>query len=125
MEWRSKMFNVVDWTIKELTGYEPITTYYTDFGLAEKFGLKEVENTYRRAFKNWHEDIKWMTEICMVLNWKISEHYGRNNELAKLYDRLWRECDSWILDYEEDEKGNIKYKHFTEDEINYYAKTVD
>ena len=46
------MFNVPDWNIEKLTGYKPITTYYSDFSIAEKFGLKEVENTYRRAFKN-------------------------------------------------------------------------
>lgn len=119
------MFDVVNWNIEKLTGYKPKTTYYTDFGISERFGEKEVRNTYKRAFKNWHEDIEWMTEICMVLNWKISEHYGRNDNLAKLYDELWRECDSWILDYDEDENGEIKYKHFSKEEIDYYIRTVD
>lgn len=124
------MFRIVDWNIEKLTGYKPITTYYSDFSIAEKFGLKEVEDTYRRAFRNWHKDIKWMTEICMVLNWKISEHYEKNDELAKLYDRLWRECDSWILECEDNDDKKfstkkIRYKHFTEEEIDYYVRTVD
>lgn len=124
------MFGVKDWNIQELTGYVPITTYYTDFGIAEVFGEREVRGTYRRAFKYHHDDIKWMTEICMVLNWKIHEHYGKNDKLAKLYDELWRECDSWILECEnnDDKKFStkkIKYKHFTEEEIKYFLETTD
>lgn len=119
------MFDVVDWNIEALTGYKPITTYYSDFGIAERFGKQEVRNTYKRAFKNWKHDIKWITEICRVLNWKIHEHYGRNNELARLYDELWKELDGWILDYDEDEDGNIKYKHFTKDEIKYFVEVTD
>lgn len=114
------MFGIKDWNIQELTGYVPITTYYTDFGVSERFGLKEVENTYRRAFRYHHTDIKWMTEICMVLNWKIHEHYGVNDKLAELYDELWRECNSWILECEDENADEIEYKHFTKDEIKYF-----
>lgn len=124
------MFNVPDWNIEKITGYKPKTTYYMDFGIAERFGESAVRDTYRRAFKYHHEDIEWMTEICMVLNWKIHEHYGRNDKLAKLYNDLWRECDSWILECEDnDDKkfstDKIRYKHFTEDEIDYFLKTTD
>ena len=93
------MFNVPDWNIEKITGYKPKTTYYMDFGISERFGESAVRDTYRRAFKCHHEDIEWMTEICMVLNWKIHEHYGRNDKLAKLYNELWRECDSFCSQF--------------------------
>lgn len=120
------MFGVKDWNIQELTGYVPITTYYTDFGVAEIYGgEKEVRALYRRAFKFHHEDIKWMTELCMVLNWKIHEHYGHNDSLAKVYNDLWEELDSWILECEDENAEDIKYKHFTKDEISYFVRMVD
>lgn len=118
------MFGIKDWNIEALTGYKPKTTYFSDFSIAEQFGEKEVRDTYKRAFKFHHDDIEWITEICMVLNWKIHEHYGTNDKLAKLYDELWRELDSWILEYEKD-GDKIKYKHFTAEEISYFLRTVD
>ncbi len=124
------MFGIKDWNIEALTGYKPITTYWSDFSIAERFGEKEVRDTYKRAFKFHHDDIKWMTEICMVLNWKIHEHYGINDRLAELYDELWRKCDSWILECEDNDDKKfstkkIRYKHFTEDEIKFFLSTID
>lgn len=119
------------WPITEMTGYQPKTTYWNDFETAEMFGgEKAIRDTYKRAKKYWCEDIVYMTEICMVLNWRLNLWYQRGNmELAKLYDELWRDCDSWILECEDrsDKKmsGKIKYKHFTEEEIFYFIKTTD
>lgn len=102
-----------DWNIEELTGYQPITTFYTDFSIADKFGINAIKETYQRAFKEWQHDYKYMTELAMVLNWKIWRWYGKNEEYAKLYDRLWREIDEWCID-------NLKGE-----ELEYYYKTTD
>lgn len=37
------------WNITELNGYEPITTFWQDFSIADKFGDKAIADTYRRA----------------------------------------------------------------------------
>lgn len=65
---------IKDWNIEALTGYKPITTFYTDFSIAEPFGESAIKDTYERAFKIWKSDYKYLTELVMVLNWKCWEH---------------------------------------------------
>ena len=38
------------WEMAIDMGYEPKTTFWDDFTIADKFGVKAVEDTYRRAF---------------------------------------------------------------------------
>lgn len=59
-----------DWNIEEMTGYKPITTFYTDFSIAEPFGKDAIIDTYRRSFKHWKDNYKYLTELVMALNWK-------------------------------------------------------
>lgn len=85
-----------DWNIEALTGYKPKTTFYTDFSIADAFGAKGVLDTYKRSFDSWKDDYEYLTELVMVLNWKIFEHYKSGHmALAELYDKLWREADEW------------------------------
>ena len=84
-----------DWNIEALTGYKPKTTFYMDFSIADKFGVEAIRDTYQRAFESWHEDIIYFTELVMVLNWKIYEHYESNTPLARLYEDLYFEADRW------------------------------
>ena len=104
---------IEDWTIEEMTGYKPITTFYTDFSVADKFGVEAVRDIYKRVFQEWKHDYKYITELAMVLNWKLWRWYGKNDELSILYDSLWKETDGWCID-------NLKGK-----ELEYYYKTTD
>lgn len=107
-------FTVKTWNIEAMTGYKPITTFYEDFSIADKFGLDAIKDTYERAFNGWKDDYKYITELVMALNWKIWEHYEAHDEdKAKLYDQLWRELDNWCFD-------NLK-----DEELSYYIRTVD
>lgn len=85
-------------TFKELmfnqTGYECFTTFFEDFTIAEKFGVDAVKDTYNRAFKEWKNNYKYLTELVMILNWKIWQHYEKNDGLATLYNTLWEKEDS-------------------------------
>lgn len=54
-----------------------------------------------------------MTELVMVLNWKIWEHHRGNYMLAEIYEELWRKADEWVLD------------HFDGDDIQYFLRTTD
>lgn len=122
------MFNYMTiWPIEKMTGYKPLTTYWNDFETAEIFGgEKEIRALYKRARKNWSSDIQWITEICMVLNWRAHLWWERKNEaLCKLYTELYEELDQWILECEDENVEEIKYKHFTKDEILYYLQTTD
>lgn len=75
--------------MKEI-GYDLITTFWEDFSIADKYGIAGVKDTYKRAFNEWKDDYKFFTELTLVLNHKIWQHYESNRELAALYDRLWR-----------------------------------
>lgn len=102
------------WNIEAMTGYKPRTTFYEDFSIADHFGILAIRDTYHRAFNEWQNNIEYMTELVMVLNWKISEHYhSRNYSLAEMYDGLWRKAEEWVFD------------HFDNEDIQYYFRTTD
>lgn len=49
-------------------GYETFTTFFEDFTIAEYFGVNAIKDTYNRAFNEWKNDYKYLTELVMVLN---------------------------------------------------------
>jgi hypothetical protein len=103
-------------TFKEFmqeNGYDPITTFWEDFSIADKYGIAGVKDTYRRAFSEWKDDYKFFTELTLVLNHKIWQHYKSNRELAALYDRLWREADEYAMN------------NFKGEELDYYYRITD
>jgi hypothetical protein len=109
----NEMFNI-PWAMADEIGYEPKTTFWQDFSIADRFGAKAVKDTYKRAFEEWKDNYEYLTELVLVLNHKIWEHYNRDEmTLAKLYDELWRETDEYAVD-------NLKG-----DELSYYYKTTD
>ena len=57
-------------------GYEMKTTFYEDFTIADAFGSSAVNDTYKNAFLSWKHDHIYMTELSMVLNWKVFEFYN-------------------------------------------------
>lgn len=102
------------WSIEELTGYTPRTTFYEDFSIADNFGTSAVRDTYCRAFNAWQNNIEYMTELVMVLNWKIWEHHhSKNYMLAEMYDELWRKADEWVID------------HFDGEDLQYFLRTTE
>lgn len=102
------------WTIEEVTGYKPKTTFWTDFCIAEAYGLNAIQDTYNRAFNEWKTDTEYVTELAMVLNHKIWYFYDRKEmEIANLYDKLWRETDEWCMN------------HLKGKDLAYYIQTTD
>lgn len=104
---------VKNWNIEEMTGYKPITTFYTDFSIADWFGVDAIRDTFKRAFEEWKGNYKFLTELVMALNWKIWEHYESNEKYAKLYNELWERADLWARD-------NLKGE-----ELRYFYRTTD
>lgn len=101
---------IKDWNIEELTGYKPITTFYQDFSIADMFGINTIKDTYKRAFNEWKDNYKYLTELVMVLNWKIYEHYEKNDDYAKLYNFLWERTDSYAIDNLKDMEAQYYYQ---------------
>lgn len=104
---------IKDWNIEKNTGYKPITTFYSDFSIADAFGVNAIKDTYKRAMIYAKTNYKVLTELYMALNWKIWEHYENNNKYAELYDTLWRECDDYAI------------THLKGDELSYFYRTTD
>lgn len=107
------MPRIPQWDIEAETGYKPITTFWQDFSIADRHGAAAVKDTFRRAFKEWRDDYKFITELSLVLNHKIWQHYEDDEPLARVYDTLWRTLDDWC------------YDHFDKEEKEYYFSVTD
>lgn len=95
-------------------GYEVKTALWNDFSIADRFGVNAIQDTYDRAFKEWKDNVEYFTELVLILNWKIWQHYEQGNkELAQRYDTLWRDTDQYAVD-------NLK-----DDDLKYYLRTTD
>ena len=92
------------WGIIDMAGYQPKTTYWQDFCIAEDFGLDAIQDTFNTAFETHKDDMEYGTELTMVLNWKIWQWYETDTEKARLYDKLWKEIDGYIMENWKDEK---------------------
>lgn len=102
------------WNITEVSGYQPLTTFWEDFTIADRFGLLAIKDTYSRAFKEWKGNYKYLTELVMVLNCKIWEHWNKGDrEKAGMYDGLWRTADEYAC-------NNLKA-----DELRYFFDVTD
>lgn len=103
-----------EWNIHEMTGYEPKTTFYMDFSIADKFGENAIRDTYKRAFDQWKSNVVYLTELVMVLNWKSWEHNEKENvEYTSLYIELFEKASSYAV---ENLRGS---------DLSYYLLTVD
>ena len=101
------------WNIEAVTGYKPKTTFYEDFSIADGFGEAAIKDTFKRAFNGWKNNVEYLTELIMVLNWKIWEHIELNRRYANLYQDLYMDADAWVWD------------NLTGDDLDYYMKTTD
>ncbi len=78
-----------------INGYETITSFWSDFTIADRFGVGAIKDTYKRAFNEWKDNYKYLTELVMVLNWKIWQFHEKNNQYAEVYNKLWEEADAY------------------------------
>lgn len=79
-------------------GYESKTTFIIDFSIADQFGEDAIKDTYERAFNEWKSNVEYLTELVIVLNMKIWEHYKTNETLSNLYDELWKKTQDYAYD---------------------------
>ena len=90
------------------------TTFWQDFTIADVFGITAVKDTYKRAFGEWKDQYLYLTDLVLVLNHKLWQHYERGDEqMARLYNDLWREA----LDY--------GYEHLKDEEFAYFWRVLD
>lgn len=102
-----------NWNIEAMTGYKPQTTFYMDFSIADHFGEYAIKDTYERAFEAWKTNVEYLTELVMVLNWKIWEHYETKPDLAAVYNDLFERASEYAV------------TNLEGDDLAYYYKTTD
>lgn len=110
------MFSIAQETLQpflEMSGYQPKTTFWQDFTIADYFGEDAIKDTYKRAFNDWKNNVEYITELALVLNWKIWYWHEKNSAYGQLYDSLWRKCDEWCG------------KNLKDDDLSYYIRTTD
>lgn len=94
--------------------YEFKTTFWQDFTIAELFGKSAIRDTFRRAFAEWKDNYIYLTELVIVTNWKIWEHYEHGRiEVAKIYDEIWKKASDYAI-------NNLK-----DEELAYYLEVTD
>ena len=90
-------------------GKEYQTTFHMDFDIADRFGIKAVKDTYKRAFNSWKNDIEYITELCIVMNIRCWYWYSKGNaELSKLYGEYYYQVKDYVYS---DKSGFSKEDH--------------
>ncbi len=89
------------------------TTFWEEFSIADNYGSEGVREHYNLVFNQWKDNLRFLTELVLVLNWKIYQWYQVDDNLGMTYDQLWKETDGYAL---ETLKG---------DDLHYYLSTLD
>lgn len=103
------------WRIEQETGYKPITSFWRDFSIAERFGVQAIRKTYQMAFEEWKGNCKYLTELVLVLNHKIFQYWVKDgtdeqNSMALLYNELYQRANIYALDNLHGEEAEYFYK---------------
>ena len=94
-------------------GRQFVSTFPSDFAIANKYGIPAVKDTFNRAFEAWKEDYRYLTDLVITLNWYIWRFYKENEPLARVYNTLWEKAK------------NYAESHLKGEEMDYYFKETD
>ncbi len=89
------------------------TTFWEEFSIADRYGSDGIREHYDLVFDQWKDNLRYLTELVLVLNWKIYQWYQVDDTLGLTYDELWKKTDGYAL---ETLKG---------DDLHYYLSTLD
>lgn len=91
-----------------------MSTFHTDFKIAEVFGVEAIKDTWNRAFAEWKTDYKMLTDLVICVNERCWLWYEKkNNELSELYSDFYYKGRDYALD-------NLKGEEFQ-----YYYRMTD
>lgn len=95
-------------------GYKMKTTFFSDFAIADLFGVSAVKDTYKRSMRDWKDNVLYMKELTFALNIMCWDHYHKGNiKMSELYSNLYHECYDKCLN------------HFKGDELHEYWSFLD
>ena len=94
-------------------GYKMQTTFFQDFAIADKFGIKAIDETFNISFNNYKDNLIYITELAIVMSNKSCEWYGRDEERMQRYADYYHHVDEWCM------------KRFKGAELKFYLDTTD
>lgn len=81
------------------TGFKFETNVWELFTEAEQRDDVDIEELYRKLFRERRNDVKLVAELSMCMNWKLWEHHEKGDEsLAELYNTLRLRVHDYALD---------------------------
>lgn len=79
-------------------GYKPVTDLALCFERAEeKLGLNGPDYVFNCVFEKTKNNVKWVTELVILLNHKIWYYYRNNDELGLIYEKLYKKAYNWCV----------------------------
>ena len=92
-------------------GHERKTTFMSDLSIGEWCeGVEGVLDTWKRVMLYWKDDVAYLSEFVLCVNWKSWEHYERgNNEWARFYSFLYDYTRDLAYDYYEGDEEKTSY----------------
>ena len=100
-------------SLEKMLDYKFESTFWEEFSIAEDYGSEGVRDHWNLVFEQWKGNIKYLTELVLVLNLKLFIWFKVDDDLGKMYEQLWMETDGYAL---ETLKG---------DDLHYYLHTLD
>lgn len=80
-------------------GYVPLTTFWEDFCIANKWGKQAVIDTFNNSLEYAKSNYKILTEFVMVLNHQCWYFYEKKDtEMSKFYAKLFYKMDIYATD---------------------------
>ena len=89
------------------------TSFWEEFSIADQYGSDGIKEHYDQVFSEWKDNLKYLTELVLVLNWKIFQWYQIDDAIGLTYDELWKKTDAYALE-------NLKG-----DDLHYYLSVLD
>ena len=98
-----------------MNDYQPKTTFWMGFSIANQFGIATIKDIYNRAFKKWKNNHVYLTELVMVLNHKIWQWYEKDEAIARVYNDLWEQAGLYAQE---------KHQFYRKTRIQFYETIV-
>ena len=84
-------------SFEKMLDYKFESSLWEEFSIAEDYGAEGVKEHYKVVFDQWKDNLKFLTELVLVLNIKIFLWYGVDDTIGLTYDQLWKETDGYSV----------------------------
>lgn len=99
--------------LEKMLDFKFESSFWEEFSIAEDHGGDAVREHYDLVFPQWKGNLKYLTELVLVLNIKLFIWFKVDDDLGKLYEELWMKTDQYALNT------------LSGDDLHYYLHTLD